>query len=93
MRFTGIDLPQPGFRPAYQIEETGRRLSSFAREFGVPFKFHAIAAKWETVCAEDLKIDPDEVLVVNSECHFGNLMDETVDVDTRSPRDLVLNVS
>jgi len=59
----------------------------------VPFKFHAIAAKWETVCAEDLKIDPDEVLVVNSECHFGNLMDETVDVDTRSPRDLVLNVS
>jgi hypothetical protein len=91
VRFTGIDLPQPGFRPAYQIEETGRRLSNCAREFGVPFKFHAIAAKWETVCAEDLNIDPDEVLVVNSDCHFCNLMDESVDVDTPSPRDLVLN--
>ena len=91
VRFTGIDLPQPGFRPAYQIEETGRRLSSFAREFGAPFKFHAIAAKWETVSAEDLNIDPDEVLVVNSDCHFSNLMDESVDVDTPSPRDLVLN--
>lgn len=91
VRFTGIDLPQPGFRPAYQIEETGRRLSNCAREFGVPFKFHAIAAKWEMVSAEDLNIDPDEVLVVNSECHLSNLMDESVDADTPSPRDLVLN--
>ncbi|XP_008677823.1 scarecrow-like protein 34 [Zea mays] len=91
VRFTGIDLPQPGFRPAYQIEETGRRLSNCAREFGVPFKFHAIAAKWEMVSAEDLNIDPDEVLVVNSDCHLSNLMDEGVDADTPSPRDLVLN--
>uniref|UniRef100_A0A0A8Z227 Uncharacterized protein n=1 Tax=Arundo donax TaxID=35708 RepID=A0A0A8Z227_ARUDO len=91
VRFTGIDLPQPGFRPAYQIEETGRRLHNCACEFGVPFKFHGIAAKWETVCAEDLNIDPDEVLVVNSECHFSNLMDESVDVDSPSPRDMVLN--
>nr|CAB3492304.1 unnamed protein product [Digitaria exilis] len=91
VRFTGIDLPQPGFRPAYQIEETGRRLSNCALEFGVPFKFQAIAAKWETVRAEDLNIDPDEVLVVNCECDFNNLMDESVDVDTLSPRDMVLN--
>ncbi|RLM57731.1 scarecrow-like protein 34 [Panicum miliaceum] len=91
VRFTGIDLPQPGFRPAYQIEETGRRLSNCALEFGVPFKFWAIAAKWETVCAEDLNIDPDEVLVVHSECDFSKLMDESVDVDTPSPRDMVLN--
>jgi len=91
VRFTGIDLPQPGFRPAYQIEETGRRLSNCALECGVPFKFQAIAAKWETVCAEDLNIDPDEVLVVHSECDFSKLMDESVDVDTPSPRDMVLN--
>ncbi|RLM70133.1 scarecrow-like protein 34 [Panicum miliaceum] len=91
VRFTGIDLPQPGFRPAYQIEETGRRLSNCALEFGVPFKFQGIAAKWETVCAEDLNIDPDEVLVVHSECDFSKLMDESVDVDTPSPRDVVLN--
>ncbi|KAF8645893.1 hypothetical protein HU200_066072 [Digitaria exilis] len=77
--------------PAYQIEETGRRLSNCALEFGVPFKFQAIAAKWETVRAEDLNIDPDEVLVVNCECDFNNLMDERCDVDTLSPRDMVLN--
>lgn len=26
LRITGIDLPQPGFRPAERVEETGRRL-------------------------------------------------------------------
>nr|AAX95853.1 hypothetical protein LOC_Os11g11600 [Oryza sativa Japonica Group]ABA92150.1 hypothetical protein LOC_Os11g11600 [Oryza sativa Japonica Group] len=31
VRMTGIDVPQPGFRPADQIEETGRRLSICAR--------------------------------------------------------------
>uniref|UniRef100_A0A0A8YLX3 Uncharacterized protein n=1 Tax=Arundo donax TaxID=35708 RepID=A0A0A8YLX3_ARUDO len=91
VRFTGIDLPQPGFRPAYQIEKTGERLSNCARQFGVPFKFHSIAAKWETVYAEDLNINPDEVLVVNCECFFDKLMDESVDVDSPSPRDMVLN--
>ncbi|KAL5203609.1 hypothetical protein ABZP36_008480 [Zizania latifolia] len=88
---TGIDLPQPGFRPAHQIEETGRRLSSCARELGVPFKFRGVAAKWETVRGEDLNIDPEEVLVVNSMGGFDNLMDESVVVDSRSPRDVVLS--
>ncbi|TVU23267.1 hypothetical protein EJB05_25622, partial [Eragrostis curvula] len=91
VRFTGIDLPQPGFRPAYQLEKTGERLSNCARQFRVPFKFHAIAAKWETVTAQDLNIDPDEVLVVNCECFFDKLMDESVLVDSPSPRDMVLN--
>jgi hypothetical protein len=91
VRVTAIAVPQPGFRPAHQIEETGHRLSNFAREMGVPFKFRGIAAKWEAVCAKDLNIDPDEVLVVNSECYIGNLMDESVLVDSPSPRDTVLN--
>ncbi|KAL6654481.1 hypothetical protein ACP70R_007946 [Stipagrostis hirtigluma subsp. patula] len=90
VRFTGIDLPQPGFRPTHQIDKTGERLSKCAHQFGVPFKFHGIAAKWETVRAEDLNIDPDEVLVVNCECDFNNLMDESVLVDSLSPRDMVL---
>ncbi|PNT62877.1 hypothetical protein BRADI_4g09196v3 [Brachypodium distachyon] len=94
VRITGIDLPQPGFRPAFQIEETGRRLTDCAREFGVPFKFHGIAAKWETVRAEDINIDPDEFLVVTSQAGFGNLLDESVVMDRQdipSPRDMVLN--
>ncbi|CAM0953651.1 unnamed protein product [Alopecurus aequalis] len=94
VRLTGIDLPQPGFRPAFQMEETRRRLSNCAREFGLPFKFHGIAAKWETLRAEDLNIDPDEVLVVvSSQCGFSTLMDESVVIDEQdspSPRDMVL---
>ncbi|GJN05189.1 hypothetical protein PR202_ga22798 [Eleusine coracana subsp. coracana] len=91
VRFTGIDLPQPGFRPAYQIEKTGERLSICAHQFRVPFKFQGIAAKWETVTPEDLNIDPDEVLVVSCECFLDKLMDESVVVDSPSPRDMVLN--
>ncbi|TVU13205.1 hypothetical protein EJB05_40740, partial [Eragrostis curvula] len=91
VRITGIDLPQPGFRPAARLEETGRRLSSCAHQFGVPFKFHSIAAKWEMVRVDDLNIDPDEVLIVNGIVHFGNLFDEGNDIDSLSPRDVVLN--
>lgn len=77
VRITGIDLPQPGFRPAQQIEDTGRRLSDCARQLGVPFEFRGIAAKREAVSPEDLGIDPAaEVLVVISLCHFRLLTDE-----------------
>ncbi|OEL34547.1 Scarecrow-like protein 9 [Dichanthelium oligosanthes] len=61
VRFTGIDLPQPGFRPAALIEETGCRLSKCAHQFGVTFKFRSIMKKWETVCVDDLNIDTDEM--------------------------------
>ncbi|CAN6338682.1 unnamed protein product [Urochloa humidicola] len=90
VRITGIDLPQPGFRPTQRIEETGRRLSKYAQEFGVPFKYQVIAAsKMETIRAEDLKLDPEEVLIVNCLYQFKNLMDESVLIE--SPRDVVLN--
>ncbi|XP_062183194.1 scarecrow-like protein 9 [Phragmites australis] len=91
VRITGIDLPQPGFRPAARIEETGRRLSNCARQLGAPFKFHSIAAKWDHVRADDLHIDPDEVLIVNTITQFGSLMDEGVDIYRPSPRDVVLS--
>ncbi|XP_062202206.1 scarecrow-like protein 34 [Phragmites australis] len=90
VRITGIDLPQPGFRPAERIEETGRRLGKYAHEFGVPFKYQAIAAsKMESIRMEELNIDPDEVLIVNCLYQFKNLMDESVVIE--SPRDIVLN--
>ncbi|KAL6653851.1 hypothetical protein ACP70R_008775 [Stipagrostis hirtigluma subsp. patula] len=91
VRITGIDLPQPGFRPAARTEETGRRLSDCARQFGLPFKFRSIVAKWETVRVDDLNIEPDEVLIVNSIVQFGKLMDEGVGIDSPSPRDVVLS--
>jgi len=91
VRITSINSPQPGFRPAARIEETGRRLSDFACRRGVPFRFRSVvASKWEMVCADDLDIEPDEVLIVNGLFHFGKLMDEGVDIYNTSPRDMVL---
>ncbi|CBI31659.3 unnamed protein product, partial [Vitis vinifera] len=85
LRITGIDLPEPGFRPAERLEETGRRLADYAKCFNVPFEFNALAQKFETVQIEDLKLDNDEVLAVRSRYRFGNLPDETVVAE--SPRD------
>ncbi|XP_051116293.1 scarecrow-like protein 14 [Andrographis paniculata] len=90
LRVTGIDLPCPGFRPLQRVEETGRRLASYAQTFKVPFEFHAIAQKWETIKIEDLKLDENEVLVVNCLYRFRNLLDETVMAN--SPRNIVLNL-
>ncbi|XVF83702.1 hypothetical protein PTKIN_Ptkin16aG0512100 [Pterospermum kingtungense] len=90
LKLTGIDLPQPGFRPAERIEETGRRLANYAESFKVPFEFHAIAQKWDTIQIEDLRIQSGEVLAVNCLYRLRNLLDETVVVD--SPRNKVLNL-
>ncbi|KAK3422490.1 hypothetical protein EUGRSUZ_G02940 [Eucalyptus grandis] len=90
IRITGIDLPQPGFKPAERVEETGRRLKNYAKTFGVPFEFNAIAQRWDTIQLEDLRIDKDEVLVVNSMFRLKNLLDDTV--VTESPRDIVVNL-
>ncbi|RRT52501.1 hypothetical protein B296_00027837 [Ensete ventricosum] len=89
LRITGIDVPQPGFRPTERIEETGQRLAAYAKGFNVPFEYQAIASKWETIRVEDLHIAKDEVVVVNCLYRFRNLIDETVVVD--SPRNRVLN--
>ena len=73
------------------MEEAGDRLGNCAKQFGVPFEFRAVASKPEDVRAEDLHIDPDEVLVVNSMYEFRTLMDESLTFDMVSPRDMVLN--
>jgi GRAS domain family len=88
LRITGIDVPQPGFRPTERIEETGRRLEDYAKMFKVPFVYQGIARKWDTIRVEDLNIEKGEVVVVNCLYRFRNLIDETVAVD--SPRNRVL---
>ncbi|CAN6581250.1 unnamed protein product [Malus baccata var. baccata] len=90
VRITGIEFPQPGFRPAERVEETGRRLAAYAEKFNVPFEYNAIAKKWETITLEELKIDKDEVLVVNFLYQGKNLLDESVSVD--SVRNRVLDL-
>jgi hypothetical protein len=66
VKITAIGYPHLRPCPAEQIEETGRRLSKCAHEFGVPFNFHAIRKKWEEVCIEDLDTDAEDVLIVNT---------------------------
>ncbi|MED6133666.1 hypothetical protein PIB30_030184 [Stylosanthes scabra] len=90
LRITGIELPQPGFRPAERVQETGRRLAKYCERFDVPFEFNAIAQKWETIKIEDLKIKENELLAVNCMVRFKNLLDETVVLN--SPRDAVLKL-
>ncbi|XP_020237276.1 scarecrow-like protein 9 [Cajanus cajan] len=90
LRITGIDFPQPGFRPAERIIETGRRLAAYAESFKVPFEYNAIAKKWETIQLEELKIDRDEYLVVTCFYRGKNVLDESVVVD--SPRNKFLSL-
>ncbi|PWA45916.1 transcription factor GRAS [Artemisia annua] len=90
VRLTGIEFPQPGFRPAERIEETGARLKEYAKQFKVPFEYAAIAKRWENVNVEDLKIDEGEFLVVTCIYRSKNLLDETVGVD--SARNMVLDL-
>ncbi|KAG6631442.1 hypothetical protein I3843_13G078300 [Carya illinoinensis] len=90
LRITGIELPQPGFRPAERVEETGRRLENYCKRFNVPFEYSVIAQKWETIQHEDLKIDRDELVIVNCLYRLRNLPDETLAIN--SPRDTVLKL-
>ena len=78
LRITGIEFPQPGFRPAERVEETGRRLAAYAESFNVPFEYNAIAKKWENISVEELNIHQDEFLVVNCLYRAKNLSDESV---------------
>ncbi|KAI0512134.1 hypothetical protein KFK09_012770 [Dendrobium nobile] len=89
LRITGIDIPEPGFHPTDRIELTGHRLAEFAERFGVPFEYHAVAAKFDEVKIEDLRIEEGEMLVVNCLFRLHNPADET---ETENcPRDKVLN--
>ncbi|KAL3629868.1 hypothetical protein CASFOL_026180 [Castilleja foliolosa] len=90
LRITGIDFPQPGFRPAERVEETGRRLARYAEMFNVPFEYYAIAQNWETIRIEDLKIEKGEFVAVNCMYRAQNLMDEELVDDC--PRTRVLKL-
>ncbi|KAL5580968.1 hypothetical protein UlMin_013410 [Ulmus minor] len=90
LRITGIEFPQPGFRPSERVEETAQRLANYCKRFKVPFECNVIAKKWDAVQYEDLNIDRDELTVVNCLYRLKNLPDETVVEDC--PRDRVLKL-
>ncbi|XP_010541404.1 PREDICTED: scarecrow-like protein 30 [Tarenaya hassleriana] len=90
LRITGIELPQPGFRPSERVEETGGRLKRFCDRFNVPFEYNFIAKKWETISLEELEIHPEETTVVNCLYRLRYTPDETVSMNP--PRDMVLKL-
>ncbi|KAJ4779289.1 hypothetical protein LUZ62_063546 [Rhynchospora pubera] len=90
IRITGIGFPERGFRPGKLVEATGRRLSEYAQRFNIDFKYQGIASKWEIITIEDLKINKDEVLVVNCLHELKNVLDESIGRD--NPRDKVLRL-
>ncbi|KAH0657681.1 hypothetical protein KY289_026429 [Solanum tuberosum] len=91
LRITGINLPQPSFRPAEHLEETGRLLARYCERFKVPFEYNAIVIQnWERIEIKDLKLESGELVAVNCLFRFENLSDETVDVEC--PRDAVLGL-
>ncbi|EOY33997.1 hypothetical protein QUC31_018646 [Theobroma cacao] len=90
LRISGIDFPQPGLRPAERIEATGRRLRRCCENVDVPFEYNSIAKRWEFVRVEDLKIERDELIVVNCMYRLRNLPDDSVVLN--SPRNIVLKL-
>ncbi|KZV28649.1 scarecrow-like protein 9 [Dorcoceras hygrometricum] len=88
LKITGIDFPQPGFKPAERVEQTGRRLMSYCKRFKVPFEYNGVAKKWDEIRMEDLKIERDEMLVANCLYRLRHVPDESAGVN--SPRDAIL---
>jgi hypothetical protein len=78
VRITGIELPQPGFRPNQMNKNAGQLLADYASMFDVPFEYKEISSKWEIIRIEDLNIEEDDVLIVNCLFRMKNLDDETV---------------
>lgn len=89
LRITGIDFPQPGMLHAERVEMTGKRLAEYAKTYGVPFEYHAIASSWETIQPSSLNLKPDEVVIVNCMHRLHHLLDETVLAS--NPRKTVLS--
>ncbi|KAL3829112.1 hypothetical protein ACJIZ3_017914 [Penstemon smallii] len=85
LKITGVDFPQPGFKPRERVEQTGRRLMNYCKRFNVPFEYNAIAKKWDDIRVEDFMIERDEFLVVNCMYRLRHVADET-------PRDSVLRL-
>ncbi|CAI9095583.1 OLC1v1031571C1 [Oldenlandia corymbosa var. corymbosa] len=98
LKICGIDLPQPGFHSAERIVETwlGK-----LRRFNIPFEFHAILKRCETITEDDPMIDRDgiEALIVDCVYRIRNVPDEvktTIQSNGNpcfSPRDCVHNLT
>ncbi|PRQ34158.1 putative transcription factor GRAS family [Rosa chinensis] len=81
---------RPSGPPMLRITVLKRhRLAKYCKRFNGPFEYNFIAQDWETIRYQDIKLDRDELTVVNCLCRLRNLPEET---EMRSPRDRVLKL-
>ncbi|XP_057953991.1 scarecrow-like protein 14 [Malania oleifera] len=90
LRITGIDSPKIGLQVAKIVEDTGRRLKRYCNRFNVSFEYNSIVQKWETIQIEDLRINRNELTIVNCLQQLEYLLDETI--MENSPRTSVLKL-
>ncbi|XP_057953769.1 scarecrow-like protein 33 [Malania oleifera] len=91
LRITGIQPPQHGPRKAQGVGETKHLMEKYFEQFNISFEYKAIAKKWDTIHIDDIKVNKDEVIVVNCLYQLENrLPDDTVALN--SPRNIVLDL-
>ncbi|KAG0500051.1 hypothetical protein HPP92_000123 [Vanilla planifolia] len=78
LRITGVDDPETVQRSVGGLKIIGKRLEKLAEELGVPFEFHAVAAKTADVTPSMLDCRPNEALVVNFAFQLHHMPDESV---------------
>ncbi|CAI5464226.1 unnamed protein product [Closterium sp. Yama58-4] len=91
LRITGVDAPLTGLKPS-SLEETGRRLSAFARVIGVPFEFTPITEQLDDLKPEHVAVRSDEVLVVNCLLRLHQMRDESNAPHVPSQRNCTLHM-
>eukprot|EP00897_Mesotaenium_endlicherianum_P002243 jgi/Mesen1/2046/ME000149S01039 len=91
LRITGIDAPQTGLKPS-SLQETGRRLSSFARLMGVPFEFTPVTEKLENLSAEQFDLRPQEALAVSCVLRLHQLAGDSMQLEQESARNRTLKM-
>ncbi|KAG8097843.1 hypothetical protein GUJ93_ZPchr0013g37802 [Zizania palustris] len=84
LRITGIDVPQPGFRPTERIEETGKRLAKYAEKIGIPFEYQGIASSGKQSVLRTSSVPFFITRFREALFHFSALFDM---LETTVPRD------
>lgn len=90
LRITGVDDPESVQRKVGGLEIIGKRLEKLAEDFGVSFKFKAIASKVSDVTPSMLDCCVGEALVVNFAFQLHHMPDESV--STFNQRDHLLRM-
>lgn len=86
VRISGIPSPSLGDSPAAALAATGHRLGGFATLLNLNLKFEPVLTPVEELTGSDLRVDPDESIVVNFMLQLHHLLGESTDSVERALR-------